>query len=92
MFSGYTMISAFTLYYYNNDMKPYTMSYTFILHYMYIIMYNYVYHIQWRIEDLVEGGGGEHCHKQGPSPCPRHEVPSGGRVREGGVPHRERKL
>ena len=58
MFSGYTMIYVFTLYYHNNDMKPYTMSYTFILHYMYIIMYNYVYHIQWRIEDLVEGGGG----------------------------------
>ena len=37
------------------------------------------------------GRGGVNCHRQGRSPCSRHEVPSGGRVREGGVPppHRE---
>ena len=36
------------------------------------------------------GGGGVNFH----FPCPRHEVPSGGRVREVGVPHPhlERKL
>ena len=40
------------------------------------------------------GRWGVNCHKQGRSPCPRHEVPSGGRVREGGVPppYLERKL
>ena len=32
------------------------------------------------------GRGGVNCHRQGRSPCSRHEVPSGGRVREGGVP------
>ena len=32
------------------------------------------------------GRGGVNFHKQGRSPCPRHEVPSGGRVREGGCP------
>ena len=31
------------------------------------------------------GGGGVNCHKQGRSPCSRHEVASGGWVREGGV-------
>ena len=37
------------------------------------------------VADLVERGG-VNFHKQGRSPCPRHEVPSGGRVREAGVP------
>ena len=32
------------------------------------------------------GRGGVNCHKQGRSPCPRHEVASGGRVREGVSP------
>ena len=32
------------------------------------------------------GRGGVNCHKQGRSPCSRHEVASGGWVREGGVP------
>ena len=32
------------------------------------------------------GRGGVNCHRQGRSPCSRHEVPSGGRVREGGMP------
>ena len=45
MFSVYTMLSPFTLYYYNYYMKPYTMSYAFVLYYMYMIMYNDVYHI-----------------------------------------------
>ena len=35
------------------------------------------------------GRGGVNCHKQGRSPCSRHEVASGGWVREGGVPHVE---
>ena len=30
------------------------------------------------------GRGGVNCHKQGRSPCSRHEVASGGWVREGG--------
>ena len=32
------------------------------------------------------GRGGVNFHKQGRSPCSRHEVASGGWVREGGVP------
>ena len=32
------------------------------------------------------GGGGVNCDKQGLRPCPRHEVPSWGWVRDGVVP------
>ena len=32
------------------------------------------------------GRGGVNCHRQGRSPCSRHEVRSGGRVRGGGCP------
>ena len=44
---------------------------------------------QWRIHDLVEGGGGVNCPKQGLSPCSRHEVASGGWVRVSPLPHLE---
>ena len=37
-------------------------------------------------ESRIWWKGGVNCHRQGRSPCSRHEVPSGGRVREGGVP------
>ena len=34
----------------------------------------------------IGGRGGVNCPKQGLRPCSRHEVASGGWVREGGVP------
>ena len=45
-------------------------------------------HIIYPVADPGFGGrGGVNCHKQGRSPCSRHEVTSGGGgVREGGVP------
>ena len=38
------------------------------------------------LQDLVEGGGGVNCNKQGRSPRSRHEVGRGGTGRGGGSP------